>query len=69
MTKPKRPDHPPRVGMWSTISAAVQAGWPQTMRLLVILVVAGLTLSAIAIASGGEGALLSTIRGFLPLGP
>lgn len=38
MIHPKLPPRE-RVGMWSTIRAAIIAGWPETVRLIVVLVV------------------------------
>jgi len=38
--------------MWSTITAAVQAGWGPTARLLTVLAVLGFFLVGVAVAAG-----------------
>lgn len=56
----RAPDAERRAGLWSTVTAAVQGGWGQTVRLILILVVLG---GGFAVpAAAGGGGLMSVLR-------
>lgn len=50
-----------KIGMWSTIADAVQAGWGATGRLLTIILLLGMIATTIAVATGG-GDLVVAVR-------
>lgn len=51
-TDRRPPDYSRKAGMWSTITAAVQAGWGPTGRLLTVLAVLGALLIGVTVAAG-----------------
>lgn len=50
----------PRAGLWSTVHAAVQGGWPHTLRLLSVIAVLGL-MAGIGAELGGASELVRAI--------
>lgn len=44
-----------KAGMWSTIAAAIEAGWGPTARLLAVLAALGIVIIGFAIAAGDTG--------------
>lgn len=55
--------HESRTGFWSTVGTAVQSGWGPTVRLICIILAAGILL--LASVAGGE-ALMSALRASIP---
>lgn len=51
-TNRRTPEFSSKAGMWSTITAAVQAGWGPTGRLLTVLAVLGFLLIGVTVAAG-----------------
>jgi hypothetical protein len=56
---------PSRIGMWSTITGAIDGGWGPTARMLVILVVRGGIAIGTVLAVGASPAA-SVFRSLLP---
>ena len=50
--KRRMPKYGGQTGMWSTITAAVQAGWGPTGRLVSVLAVLGMVLIGVTAAAG-----------------
>jgi hypothetical protein len=64
-SKKTRPSMPSRIGMWSTITGAIDGGWGPTARMLVILVVRGGIAIGTVLAVGASPAA-SVFRSLLP---
>lgn len=69
-TDRRTPEYGRRAGMWSTITAAVQAGWGATVRLLTVLAVLGVllivtTATATATATAGDSDIVVMLRTLL----
>lgn len=59
----RKPKHDPRRGFWATVETAIQSGWGPTIRLMCVVVTAGLL--SLATLAGGTG-LVSSLRALLP---
>lgn len=44
-----------KIGMWSTISDAVQSGWGAAARLIAVIATVGIVTTFLALATGGGG--------------
>ena len=63
-TRRQTREHQRQAGMWSTIAAAVKAGWGDTARLLLILALLGVLFVAFALAAG-ESEIYYALRALL----
>ena len=66
-TNRRRPDCNPKPGIWSTVTAAVQAGWGPTGRLLTVLAVLGVLLIGVT-AAAGDSDIMVMLRAFFAVG-
>jgi len=64
-----RPTNPPRslATMWTVIGQATAAGWPQTLRIIAVIITIGVVAVGIAAVSGEGpiGSLATTAIGWL----
>lgn len=69
MSHPKLPPLE-KAGMWATISNAILAGWPATVRLIIVLVVIAALVCAILLlthqATSPVGVLLDRLIPYIP---